>query len=41
LTISEGADVEIIGMNEATTTLIDRFGTHDKPEEIEKIMGGH
>lgn len=37
----EGADVEIIGMNEATTTLIDRFGTHDKPEEIEKIMGGH
>ncbi len=37
----EGADVEIIGMNEATSTLIDRFGTHDKPEEIEKIMGGH
>lgn len=37
----EGADVEIIGMNEATTTIIDRFGTHDKPEEIEKIMGGH
>ncbi|MGZ8916416.1 MAG: SulP family inorganic anion transporter [Methylobacter sp.] len=37
----EGADVEIIGMNEATTTLIDRFGTHDKPDEIEKIMGGH
>ncbi len=37
----EGADVTVIGMNEATTTLIDRFGIHDKPEEIEKIMGGH
>jgi len=37
----EGADVELIGMNEATTTIIDRFGIHDKPEEIEKIIGGH
>ncbi|GAB4261113.1 MAG: SulP family inorganic anion transporter [Methylomicrobium sp.] len=37
----EGADVEIIGMNEATTTIVDRFGVHDKPEEIEKILGGH
>ncbi len=37
----EGADVELIGMNEATSTIIDRFGIHDKPEEIEKIMGGH
>ncbi|CNB97117.1 SulP family inorganic anion transporter [Yersinia intermedia] len=37
----EGADVEIRGMNEATTTLVDRFGVHDKPEDVEKIMGGH
>ncbi|MBE0436657.1 MAG: SulP family inorganic anion transporter [Methylomicrobium sp.] len=37
----EGAEVEIIGMNEATTTIVDRFGVHDKPEEIERIMGGH
>ncbi len=37
----EGAEVEIIGMNEATTTIVDRFGVHDKPDEIEKIMGGH
>jgi SulP family sulfate permease len=37
----EGADVEMIGLNEASTTIIDRFGIHDKPEEIEKIMGGH
>jgi SulP family sulfate permease len=37
----EGKEVEIIGQNEATKTIIDRFGIHDKPEEIEKIMGGH
>ena len=37
----EGAEVELIGMNEATTTIIDRFAIHDNPEEIEKIMGGH
>jgi len=37
----EGAVVEIIGRNEASATIIDRFGIHDKPEEIEKIMGGH
>jgi SulP family sulfate permease len=37
----EGADVELIGMNEATATIIDRFAIHDNPEEIEKITGGH
>jgi SulP family sulfate permease len=37
----EGAEVEVIGLNEASTTIIDRFGIHDKPEEIEKVMGGH
>ncbi|TPD90265.1 SulP family inorganic anion transporter [Pantoea vagans] len=37
----EGAKVEIRGMNDATRTLIDRFGVHDKPEEVERIMGGH
>ncbi|QJD30318.1 SulP family inorganic anion transporter [Methylococcus geothermalis] len=37
----EGAEVELIGMNEATTTIVDRFGIHDKPEEIEKVLGGH
>ncbi len=37
----EGADVELIGVNEASSTIIDRFGIHDKPEEIEKVMGGH
>lgn len=37
----EGTEVEIRGMNDATRTLVDRFGVHDKPEEVEKLMGGH
>ncbi|MAY35158.1 MAG: sodium-independent anion transporter [Spongiibacteraceae bacterium] len=37
----EGADVNIVGMNEATRTVVDRFGVHDKPEEVEKLMAGH
>lgn len=37
----EGKTVEVIGQNEASKTIIDRFGIHDKPEEIEKVMGGH
>jgi len=37
----EGADVQLIGLNAASATIIDRFGLHDKPEEIENIMGDH
>lgn len=37
----EGAIVKIIGQNEASATIIDRFGVHDKKEEIEKILKGH
>jgi len=37
----EGAEVEVIGSNEASATIIDRFGIYDNPEEIEKVMGGH
>ncbi|MCG8383567.1 MAG: SulP family inorganic anion transporter [Gammaproteobacteria bacterium] len=37
----EGAIVELIGLNEATETIVDRFGIHDKPEEIERVLGGH
>jgi SulP family sulfate permease len=37
----EGADVSIIGLNEASETLLDKFAVHDKPEEVEKMMGGH
>jgi SulP family sulfate permease len=28
----DGADVEVIGMNEASATIVDRFGVHDKPD---------
>ncbi|HED30237.1 MAG TPA: SulP family inorganic anion transporter [Prosthecochloris aestuarii] len=37
----EGTKVELIGMNEASSTIVDRFGVHDKPEEVEKLLGGH
>jgi SulP family sulfate permease len=37
----EGSDVELIGLNEASATIVDRFGVHDKPEEIDKVLGGH
>lgn len=37
----QGAEVDVRGMNEATRTLVDRFGEHDKPEEVEKLLGGH
>ncbi|MBD3809557.1 MAG: SulP family inorganic anion transporter [Sulfuricurvum sp.] len=36
-----GKEVEVIGQNEATRTIIDRFGIHDKPSEIQKMMGAH
>lgn len=37
----EGTEVVVIGQNEASKTIIDRFGVHDRPEEIDKVMGGH
>ena len=37
----EGAEVELVGLNEASATIVDRFGVHDDPREVEKLMGGH
>lgn len=37
----EGTDVNVVGLNEASETIVDRFGKHDKPEELEKVLGGH
>ncbi len=34
----EGTEVEIIGMNEASATIVDRFAVHDKPDAVEKLM---
>jgi SulP family sulfate permease len=36
----EGADVEVIGMNEASATLVDRFAVHDK-EGAEDMLAAH
>ncbi len=35
----EGTDVELIGLNEASATLVDRFAVHDKPDAVELLMG--
>ncbi|MDN3524106.1 SulP family inorganic anion transporter [Halomonas sabkhae] len=37
----EGTDVELIGLNEASATIVDRYAVHDDPEAVEKLMGGH
>ena len=38
----EGTAVEVVGMNDATRTVVDKFGVYDKPDEVEKLMlGGH
>ena len=34
-----GLTVDVIGMNRATATLVDRFGVHDKPGAIDSIVG--
>ncbi|WMC12326.1 SulP family inorganic anion transporter [Oceanimonas pelagia] len=35
----EGTEVEIIGLNEASATLVDRFAVHNDPQAVEKLMG--
>ncbi len=35
----EGADVEIIGLNEASETIVDDLGIHDKPGALERLLG--
>jgi SulP family sulfate permease len=35
----EGTEVEILGLNEASATMVDRFAIHDKPDAIEQLMG--
>jgi len=36
----EGTVVEVVGLNEASATLIDKIAVHDKPD-AEKLLGGH
>ncbi len=37
----EGAAVEVIGMNAASATIVDRFGVHDKPDASDPLLAGH
>jgi len=34
----DGTEVEVLGLNEASATIVDRFGVHDKPEAIDNLM---
>ncbi|MCW9021680.1 MAG: SulP family inorganic anion transporter [Sedimenticola sp.] len=34
----EGTEVELIGLNEASATVVDRFAVHDNPDAVEKLM---
>lgn len=34
----EGAEVEVLGLNEASATIVDRFGVHDKPDAVARLM---
>ncbi len=33
----DGAEVEVVGMNAATETLVDRLGMHDKPDALDTL----
>ena len=35
----EGAEVNIIGLNKASETIVDRLAIHDEPGALEKLMG--
>jgi SulP family sulfate permease len=36
----KGTEVEVLGLNEASTTLVDKFGVHDK-SLADNILMGH
>lgn len=35
----EGAEVEVVGLDAASATMVDRFAVHDKPGAVEALMG--
>ena len=37
----EGARVELVGMNEASETIVDKLGEHHKPGALDKLTPGH
>lgn len=34
----EGTETEVVGLNEASATMVDRFAIHDKPDAIDKFV---
>jgi len=34
----EGVDVEVLGLNQASATIVDRFGVHDKPGAVDDVI---
>ncbi|ATH76388.1 sodium-independent anion transporter [Vreelandella venusta] len=36
-----GAEVELIGVNDASATVVDRYAVHNDPIAVEKLMGSH
>ncbi|MGQ7261472.1 SulP family inorganic anion transporter [Vreelandella sp. V005] len=37
----EGTKVVLVGLSEASATVVDRYAVHNDPEAVEKLMGGH
>jgi SulP family sulfate permease len=35
----EGAEVEIVGLNEASETVVDKLAIHDEPGAMERLLG--
>jgi SulP family sulfate permease len=34
-----GTQVDLVGLNKASATIVDRFGVHDKPDALDQLMG--
>jgi len=35
----EGTEVDVIGLNEASATIVDKLAIHDKPDAMERLLG--
>ncbi|MCA1971742.1 MAG: STAS domain-containing protein, partial [Caenispirillum sp.] len=35
----EGTEVNIVGMNEASATIVDKLAIHDKPDAMDRLLG--
>ena len=34
-----GRDIEVLGLNDASATIMDKFAMHDRPDAMEKVLG--